>query len=197
VCEIRDQLMASNVPALLSDLEAPDEPIFACNDVFAQFSGFRLSEILGQNCQLLNRGIARDEPMAAPRTAVYARQICTQVIRNCRKDGSPFDNGGMLLRITDVNGRAVAILGSQIDLTRLDPTSRLSAFYRARSRMNCLSKRQKQVTVAMANGKLIKEIGHELGITERTVKMHRASALKALDVSKSVEAIRIAIEAGY
>jgi DNA-binding NarL/FixJ family response regulator len=53
------------------------------------------------------------------------------------------------------------------------------------------------VLVQMAAGKLNKQIAYTLGITERTVKMHRAAVLKALDVNSSADAIRIAVEAGY
>ena len=37
----------------------------------------------------------------------------------------------------------------------------------------------------------------ELSLTERTIKMHRAAMLRALNVRTVAEAIRIAIEAGF
>ena len=49
----------------------------------------------------------------------------------------------------------------------------------------------------MARGKAIQEIAYDLKIAERTVKLHRAQAIKALKVRNSVEAIRIATEAGF
>ena len=49
----------------------------------------------------------------------------------------------------------------------------------------------------MAAGKLNKQIAYELGISDRTVKMHRASVLTSLGVRTSADAIRMAIEAGY
>jgi DNA-binding NarL/FixJ family response regulator len=49
----------------------------------------------------------------------------------------------------------------------------------------------------MAAGKLNKQIAYDLGLTERTIKMHRAAMLRALGVRTGAEAIRIAIEAGY
>ena len=48
----------------------------------------------------------------------------------------------------------------------------------------------------MANGLLNKQIAHELGIAEKTVKMHRALLLDRLGVRTSAEAIRLAVEAG-
>jgi DNA-binding NarL/FixJ family response regulator len=49
----------------------------------------------------------------------------------------------------------------------------------------------------MAAGKLNKQIAYELGLTERTVKMHRAAMLRSLKIRTGAEAIRLAIEAGY
>jgi hypothetical protein len=49
----------------------------------------------------------------------------------------------------------------------------------------------------MAAGKLNKQIAYELGLSERTVKMHRSAVLKGLDVKTSADAIRVAIEAGF
>ena len=48
----------------------------------------------------------------------------------------------------------------------------------------------------MAKGKLNKQIAYDLGLSERTIKMHRAAMLQALDLRSSAEAIRVAIEAG-
>jgi DNA-binding NarL/FixJ family response regulator len=48
----------------------------------------------------------------------------------------------------------------------------------------------------MANGLLNKQIAYELGIAEKTVKMHRALLLERLGVQTTAEAIRIAVEAG-
>lgn len=49
----------------------------------------------------------------------------------------------------------------------------------------------------MAEGNLNKQIGYSLGLSERTVKMHRAALLKALGVATTADAIRVAVEAGF
>jgi DNA-binding NarL/FixJ family response regulator len=67
----------------------------------------------------------------------------------------------------------------------------------ARQQVESLSKRQRQILEALAKGQLNKQIAYELGVTERTVKMHRAALLRALGVRTLAEAIRIAVEAGY
>lgn len=49
----------------------------------------------------------------------------------------------------------------------------------------------------MVEGRLNKQIAYLLGLSEKTVKMHRARLLKALNVHSSAEAIRIAVEASF
>jgi len=63
--------------------------------------------------------------------------------------------------------------------------------------LNTLPPRQRAVLIEMARGKLNKQIAFGLGIAERTVKMHRAAVMAALNVKSSADAIRIAVEAGY
>jgi DNA-binding NarL/FixJ family response regulator len=48
----------------------------------------------------------------------------------------------------------------------------------------------------MAAGKLNKQVAWELGLSERTIKMHRSAMFKTLGVRSSAEAIRVAVEAG-
>jgi hypothetical protein len=64
-------------------------------------------------------------------------------------------------------------------------------------RVSALTRRQREVLIQMAAGQLNKQIAHALNLSERTVKMHKAALLKALDVSTPADAIRLAVEAGY
>lgn len=67
----------------------------------------------------------------------------------------------------------------------------------ASNRVAKLTARQRQLISRLVQGRLNKQIAHDLGLSERTVKMHRSALLKALDVRTVAEAIRIAIEAGF
>ena len=60
-----------------------------------------------------------------------------------------------------------------------------------------LSPRQREVLLLMARGSLNKQISFELGLSERTVKMHRAALLRSLGVETTADAIRLAVEAGF
>jgi two-component system response regulator FixJ len=59
-----------------------------------------------------------------------------------------------------------------------------------------LSGREKQVAIALGMGRRNKEIALDLGISPRTVEIHRASALKKLNVRTTADAVRLLIEAG-
>ena len=47
----------------------------------------------------------------------------------------------------------------------------------------------------MALGKLNKQIAYDLGLSEQTVKMHRAALLERLGAATTADAIRIAVQA--
>jgi hypothetical protein len=66
---------------------------------------------------------------------------------------------------------------------------------RAQQAVSKLTLRQRQVLKQMARGRRNKQIAPALGISERTVKMHRAGLLAKLGVASSADAVRIAVEA--
>ena len=59
-------------------------------------------------------------------------------------------------------------------------------------RLERLTVRERSVLGPLIRGRLNKEIGAELGITERTVKAHRASILRKLSVGSVAELVRLA-----
>ena len=60
-----------------------------------------------------------------------------------------------------------------------------------------LSPRQGQVLKHVANGLLNKQIAGELGLAEKTVKMHRAILMDRLGLHTTADLIRLAVEAGF
>src|SRR5215813_1435592 len=55
-----------------------------------------------------------------------------------------------------------------------------------------LTTREQEVFQRLINGQLNKQVGAELGITERTVKAHRASILRKVAVGSMAELVRVA-----
>ena len=185
-------IMNSKVAAVVSDPLSPDNPIIACNDAFMALTGYAREEILGRNCRFLRGERTEPEQTAMLREAVAEHRPVMVELINYRKDGSPFRNAVMIAPLFDEAGALRYYLGSQMAID----DSGASRHEQARKRIEHLSRRQGQILAALAKGRLNKQIAYELSLTERTVKMHRAAMLKALDVRTVAEAIRIAIEAG-
>ena len=65
----------------------------------------------------------------------------------------------------------------------------------ARSRVDRLTKREREVLEGVAGGMSNRQIGEKLAISPRTVEIHRANMLNKMDANHTSDAIRIAIEA--
>lgn len=65
----------------------------------------------------------------------------------------------------------------------------------ARSRIERLTRREREVLAEVANGLSNRRIGEKLAISPRTVEIHRANMLNKMGANHTSEAIRIAIEA--
>jgi DNA-binding CsgD family transcriptional regulator len=75
-------------------------------------------------------------------------------------------------------------------------TDRNAEIAEAVARIEGLSPRGRQILEALASGRANKIIAYELGISERTVEVHRSRMMKQLGVRHLFEAIRIAVLAG-
>lgn len=69
------------------------------------------------------------------------------------------------------------------------------ACHRARAKLTLLTPREQEVTFAVAEGLSNKGMSELLGISPRTVEIHRANALRKLRVKTSLEAARLVFEA--
>jgi DNA-binding CsgD family transcriptional regulator len=115
---------------------------------------------------------------------------------NFKKDGSRFVNSLLIVPIFDDLGELIYFLGSQTEVKAISPEE-IHAVNSQSNRLASLSKRQREVLSGMIAGRRNKEIACELGISERTVKMHRAAAIAALNVRTSADAISMAVRAGW
>jgi two-component system response regulator FixJ len=60
-----------------------------------------------------------------------------------------------------------------------------------------LSPRERQVLDACVAGRLTKQIAYDLGISARTVEVHRARMLKRLGTRTLAEGVRLAVIAAF
>ncbi len=188
-----DLIGSSLIAAVVTNPRMADNPIVECNEPFLALTGYEREEIIGRNCRFLVGTGTEPSLTQALRDGIVQRRPVMVDIRNYRKDGTPFRNAVMVAPIFGNSGEVEYFLGSQVELKE-DATSTGSG---AAEKVERLSPRQREVLIEVAKGKLNKQIAHELGLTERTIKMHRAALLDGLNVRTNAEAIRIAIEAGY
>ena len=65
-----------------------------------------------------------------------------------------------------------------------------------RSRYERLTPREREVFLHLISGQLNKQVAADLQITERTIKMHRASIFQKLEVNSMAEMARLAVDLG-
>ncbi|MGN6288521.1 MAG: PAS domain-containing protein [Sphingopyxis terrae] len=193
---LKAMIATSPIAAVISDPRRPDNPIVECNDAFVALTGYSAAEIIGQNCRFLTGPGTETELSEQLRSAIRERRPVLVEILNYKKDGTPFRNAVLVAPIFGSDGSLEYFLGSQMEVDDA-VLLRGERQAEARARIDALSPRQREVLLLMAEGNLNKQIGYSLGLSERTVKMHRAALLKALGVATTADAIRVAVEAGF
>lgn len=189
-------IQLSPLATLVTDCSLPDNPIIAVNEAFVDLTGYAVDEVLGRNCRLLSGPATEPENRARLRKAIAEGHQLTIEITNYRKDGSRFCNALMIAPMLDEHGKPAYFIGSQMAVR----SSELMDDHRqqeAKTKIARLTKRQKQVLALMAGGYRNRDIADKLAISEKTVKLHRALALRSLEAQTSGDAIRIAVEAGF
>ncbi|ABF52717.1 helix-turn-helix domain-containing protein [Sphingopyxis alaskensis] len=193
---LKAMIATSPIAAVISNPHLPDNPIVECNDAFAALTGYRPDEIIGRNCRFLTGPDTEPELSAELRRAIRDRRAALVEILNYKKDGTRFRNAVLVAPLFGPDGELEYFLGSQMEVERGDARAddRRDA---ARARIAALSPRQREVLLLMAEGLLNKQIAWRLGLSERTIKMHRSALLRSLGVETTADAIRLAVEAGY
>lgn len=193
---LKAMIATSPIAAVISDPRLPDNPIVECNDAFIALTGYGADEIIGHNCRFLTGPGTEEDLSETLRAAIREQRPALVEILNYKKDGSPFRNAVLVAPIFGSDGRLEYFLGSQMEVG--DDAARFSERRAlALQAVERLSRRQREVLLLMAAGNLNKQISFELGLSERTVKMHRAALLRSLGVETTADAIRLAVEAGF
>jgi PAS domain S-box-containing protein len=194
-----DALIASiqltAIATVVTDPRQPDNPIIAVNSAFEQLTGHGAGDVVGKNCRLLRGPGTEPEASAKLRQAVLEGKTTMVELLNYRRDGSSFRNAVMIAPIFGEDGAPRLYIGSQMEVPLRDGGG-AERLRQAQRRLEGLTPRQRQVLQLMARGLLNKQIAFELGISDKTVKMHRAALLSALNARASADAIRLAVEAG-
>ena len=108
---------ASSNGIVITDPRLPDNPIVYVNPAFENTTGYTMEEATGRNCRFL-QGEDRDQPaLEKLRAAIQKGQECWAILRNYRKDGSPFWNELYISPVHDEEGCLINFVGVQNDVT--------------------------------------------------------------------------------
>ncbi|HET9640908.1 MAG TPA: LuxR C-terminal-related transcriptional regulator [Allosphingosinicella sp.] len=193
---LADSIRLSPIATVLSNPRLPDNPIVAANTAFCELTGYEESEIVGRNCRFLAGPDTEPWLTERIRQALRALRPSLTEILNYRKDGSAFRNAVLIAPLFGGNGEAAWFLGSQVEVDAGSAAPLALRRQRAAGLAATLSPRQREVLKEMAAGQRNKQIAWSLGLSEKTVKMHRALLLEKLGAKTTADAIRLAVEAG-
>jgi PAS domain S-box-containing protein len=109
---------ASSNGIVITDPNAPDDPIVYVNPAFERISGYAAEEVGGRNCRFL-QGEDRAQPaLDELRGALSEERECRVVLKNYRKDGTPFWNELYVSPVQDEEGKLTNFVGIQNDITQ-------------------------------------------------------------------------------
>ena len=84
---------ASNDGIVIAEKEGDQDKILIyVNPAFERLTGYTSEEILYQDCRFLQSGDRDQQALPAIRDALNSEGACREIIRNYRKDGTPFWN---------------------------------------------------------------------------------------------------------
>ncbi|MEG4320965.1 MULTISPECIES: PAS domain S-box protein [unclassified Microcoleus] len=110
-------LAATSNGIAIADAKEPDKPIVYCNPAFERITGYDRSEIIGHNCRFLQGPDTDRAAVAQIRVALQEQHDCKVVLKNYRKDGTPFWNELAISPVRDSSGIVTHFIGVQADIT--------------------------------------------------------------------------------
>ncbi len=155
-------IKATRMPMLITDPRQPDNPIIFCNKAFCDLTGYETSELIGQNCRLLQGQDTDPASVGKIRDAIAEERDLAVDILNYRKDGSAFWNALFVSPVRDVDGKVIYFFASQLDFTNIK--SKEAELARARHiAEEQVAQRTADLTEALrAKTSLVHEVDHRV-----------------------------------
>jgi len=109
---------------IIADATRPDFPVMYVNRAFEKITGYAAAEVLGKNCRFLEGTDTDQKGLQELRRALREQRDCRVLLRNYRKDGSPFWNDLFVAPVRNDMGRIVQVVAIQQDVTEREQTTR-------------------------------------------------------------------------
>jgi PAS domain S-box-containing protein len=109
---------ASNDGIVIAEKEGEQDNILIyVNPAFERLTGYTSEEILYQDCRFLQSGDRDQEALPLIREALSSGGSCREILRNYRKDGTPFWNELSLSTVKNPDDGQTYFVGVQKDVT--------------------------------------------------------------------------------
>ena len=109
---------ASNLSHTISSIEGDNELLYV-NQAFVDATGFSREESIGKNCRFLQGENTDPKTVQVIKDAlVNVRPIDIEIL-NYKKDGTPFWNRLRIAPVSDKEGKPLAFIGVQSDITHI------------------------------------------------------------------------------
>ncbi|MDX1722521.1 MAG: EAL domain-containing protein [Pseudomonas sp.] len=114
---LKRSLEASYNGALICDALADDQPIIYVNPAFERITGYSAAEAIGQNCRFLQGNEHEQAGIGEIRQGLAEKRDSHVVLRNFRKDGTPFWNDLYIAPVPNEEGEITHFIGVQNDIS--------------------------------------------------------------------------------
>lgn len=113
---------STDVGITITDANKKDQPIVFVNDGFTKLTGYTREEIIGKNCRFLQEDDRDQDVLKDMRDYIKNGKKGRSILRNYKKDGTPFWNELSIAPIKDKHHEVSHFIGVQNDVTKLIET---------------------------------------------------------------------------
>lgn len=114
----RETALASGPQGVITvDPNKPDWPITYANKSFERITGYSTVEVIGKNPRFLSGEDKDQKGLTELRRALREQRECRVLLRNYKKDGTPFWNDLTVTPVRNEMGRVVQFAGVQFDVS--------------------------------------------------------------------------------
>lgn len=108
---------ASNDGIVISEKEGEDAILIYVNPAFEKLTGYSAEEVLYQDCRFLQSGDREQGALDMVRETLKSKGSCREILRNYRKDGTPFWNELSISSVYNESDGQTYFVGVQKDVT--------------------------------------------------------------------------------
>lgn len=125
---LEEAISSSTCGITIADFRLPDLPLIYINRAFERLTGYSAEETLGRNCRFLQGDQPNGEVKKQIHDAFASGTEVRVVVKNFRKDGTPFWNELLLSPLKTGDGTITHYVGIQNDVTaRVEGKAQLRA----------------------------------------------------------------------